>query len=136
MNRKIRKILSVLFVVLIIVAIGFFYLSRGLNEGQNMTVDPIPENALEDLSDGSYRGQHEFRRWTNEVEIVVEDNEIVEINVIEDVSIAQDDVREEIFARVKNNQTTDVDVISGSTVTSKAYLQAITRAINLAVAEQ
>jgi len=37
---------------------------------------------------------------------------------------------------VKNNQSTDVDVISGSTVTSKAYLQAITRAINLAVADQ
>jgi len=54
MNRKIRKILTVLFVVLIIVTIAFFYLSRGLSEGQNMTVDPIPENALEDLPDGNY----------------------------------------------------------------------------------
>lgn len=136
MNRKIRKILSVLFVVLIIVVVAFFYLSRGLSEGQNMTVDPTPETALEDLPDGSYRGQHEFRRWTNEVEVVIENNEIVAINVIEDIGFVQDDVREELFARVKNNQSTDVDVITGSTVTSKAYLQAITRAINLGVADQ
>lgn len=136
MNRKIRKILSVLFVVLIIVVVAFFYLSRGLSEGQNMTVDPTPETALEDLPDGSYRGQHEFRRWTNEVEVVIENNEIVAINVIEDIGFVQDYVREELFARVKNNQSTDVDVITGSTVTSKAYLQAITRAINLGVADQ
>lgn len=136
MNRKIRKIISVLLVVLIIAVIAIFYLSRGLNEGQNMIVDPIPETALEDLPDGSYRGQHEFRRWTNEVEVVIEDNEIAEINVVEDMGFAQDDVREELFARVKSNQSTDVDVISGSTVTSKAYLQSITEAINLGVADQ
>ena len=136
MNRKIRKILTVFIFILVIVSIGLFYLSRGLNEGQNMIVDPIPQTALEDLPDGSYRGQHDFRRWSNEVEVVIQDNEIVGINVIEDIRFVQDDVREELITRVKNNQTTDIDVITGSTVTSKAYLQAITTAINLGAAGQ
>lgn len=101
-----------------------------------MIVDPIPQTALEDLPDGSYRGQHDFRRWSNEVEVVIQDNEIIGINIIEDMRFVQDDVREELITRVKNNQTTDIDVITGSTVTSKAYLQAITTAINLGVAGQ
>ena len=136
MNRKIRKIVTVLIIILIIIAIILFYLSRGLNEGQNMLVDPIPDAALEDLPDGSYRGQHEFRRWTNEVEVVIENNEITDINAIEDIRFVQDNIQEELFTRVKNKQSTDVDLITGSTVTSKAYLQAITTAINLGVADQ
>ena len=136
MNRKIRKILTVFIFLLIIITIGVFYISRGLNEGQTMFVDPIPQTALEDLPDGRYRGQHEFRRWSNEVEVIIQDNAITEIIIIEDMRFVQDDVREELITRIKNNQTTDVDVVSGSTVTSKAYLQAITTAINLGMAEQ
>ncbi|GEM_PF-521164 len=137
MNRKIRKIITGLIIIIIIIAGGgIFYLSRGLNEGQNMLVDPIPQTALEDLPDGSYRGRHEFRRWTNEVEVVIENNEIKEINIIEDIRFVRGNVQEDLFARVKNNQSTDVDVISDATVTSKAYLQAITTAINLGVAGQ
>jgi len=136
MNRKIRKVLTVFIFILVIASIGIFYLSRGLNEGQNMIVDPIPQTALEDLPDGSYRGQHDFRRWSNEVEVIIQDNEIIEINIIDDIRFVQGDVREELVNRVKNQQTTDIDVITGSTVTSKAYLQAITTAINLGVAGQ
>jgi uncharacterized protein with FMN-binding domain len=40
-------------------------------------------------------------------------------------------VSEELFQRVIAQQTTQVDAVSGSTVTSRAYLKAIENALTL-----
>lgn len=125
--KSLLKVLLSLFIIFIVVAGGgMFYLTRGLESGANLVVDDV---SLNFLSDGVYKGKHEAGRWSNEVNVVVEDHKIVKIDLINDVRFSKPDVTKEILTRVINNQNINIDTISGSTVTCKAYLKAIENAL-------
>jgi len=130
LNRSFKKfikiIAGVLIIFLILAGAGLFYLSRGLQEGAAMEVAEVtvlPE-------DGIYTGSHEHGRWDNKVSVTISEGRIAEIELIEDVQIANRDVAPQIFERVKESQSLNVDTVAGATVTSKAYLQAIADALS------
>jgi len=120
----------ILFFVLVIIVISgglFYYVSRGLDSGRKL---PINNVDLSNLEDGTYKGTYQGGRWSNTVEVTIKDNKILDIKVIDDVLISQSEVLDKILNRVIDNQRVDVDVISEATVTSKAYLKAIERALS------
>lgn len=126
--KVVLKIASAVIVILILVsAAGGFYLTRGLDSGKKLIINDV--NAYK-LEDGTYYGKYNAGRWTNEVKVLVNDHKIIKINVIKDVTFSKEDVKKEILNRVIYDQSTKVDVITGSTVTSKAYLKAIENALN------
>jgi uncharacterized protein with FMN-binding domain len=129
MNSTIKKILTILVVITVIILLVFFYLTRGLQEGQSIEVSDIDLSYLED--DGFYTGSFEFGRWSNEVKVSIENNKIVDIEFTDDVSFSKDEVREEIINRIIENQKIKVDVVSGATVTSKAYMKSIEDALDI-----
>lgn len=125
--KKLLKIILIVFVCIIIFGGGFlFYLSRGLNTVNNLQINDIDLSSVED---GQYTGLYEEGRFTNRIEVKVKDNEIKQLSVIEDVSFARPEVVDELFSRIIEKQTLDIDVLSGATVTSKAYLKAIENAL-------
>lgn len=120
----------VLYVVLIIIVVSgglFYYMTRGLDSGREMTINNVD---LSNLEDGTYTGSYQGGRWSNKVKVTIKDNEILDIEVVDDILISQAKVLDEILARVINEQRVDVDVISEATVTSKAYLKAIELALS------
>ncbi len=120
----------ILFFVLVIIVISgglFYYMSRGLDSGSEL---PINNVNLSDLEDGTYTGTYQGGRWSNTVEVTIKDNKILDIKVTDDVMISQSEVLDKILNRVIDRQRVDVDVISEATVTSKAYLKAIERALS------
>lgn len=85
---------------------------------------------LSDKPDGSYTGTYEFKRWTNALVVQVQDHKITSIDFDKDVVAAGiTDCANEMFRRVIEAQDTEVDAVSGATVTSKAYLKAIEDAL-------
>ena len=70
MNKTIKKILTIFIVITVVILLVFFYLTRGLQEGQNIEVTDIDLNYLKD--DGFYTGSFEFGRWSNEVKVTLE----------------------------------------------------------------
>ncbi|MFW5981658.1 MAG: FMN-binding protein, partial [Halanaerobiaceae bacterium] len=84
---------------------------------------------LSRLEDGIYTGSYEGGRWSNELEVKIKDHQIVGINIIDDLSFSLLEVREEIFQRLQEEQRLDIDVVSGSTLTSKAYIKAVEDAL-------
>jgi len=125
--KKIFKIIVSIFILLLLIAIGgVFFISRGLEPGMNLVINDVE---LSSLSDGMYNGKYEAGRWTNEMNITIKDHKIIKIDVVKDVSFAKPEVTEVIISRVIEKQNTKVDVVSGATVTSKAYLKAMENAL-------
>ncbi|MGI6113824.1 MAG: FMN-binding protein [Mahellales bacterium] len=126
MKRGLKIALVVIIVFVAVVAGGFFYLTKDLEAMNTLQVNDIDVSSLED---GTYKGEYNGGRWTNEVNVTVKDHRITGIDVVKDVVFSKPEVTEEIINRVLEKQSTQIDVVSGSTVTSKAYLKAIEDAL-------
>lgn len=125
---KVLKIIGLILLLLVIVsASGVFYLSRGLEEGVNVVINPVN---LSEIKDGVYNGRNDFGRWTNELNVTVANNKITNIEIVKDVKIVSPELSTKLFQNVIEEQNIDVDVLSGGTVTSKAYLKSIENALN------
>lgn len=125
---KVLKILGLIFLLIVVIAAaGVFYVSRGLEEGLNVEINPVN---LSEVEDGVYTGRNDFGRWTNELIVKVENHKITNIEIKKDVKIANPELSSKIFQKVIEAQNTTVDAVSGGTVTSKAYLKSIENALN------
>jgi len=123
---KIIKYIVITLVIFILIGVsGVLYLRRDLEEVGEITINPVDVSLL---NNGIYVGNFVGGRWTNEVAVTVEENQLKEIEVIRDVSFPIERVKEELFSRVLEEQQVNVDVIAGATVTCKAYLKAIENA--------
>ena len=129
MNKKLKILITIIIIIITIVLFILFYLTRGLQEGENIEVNDVDLSYLED--DGFYTGSFDFGRWSNEAKVTIKDKEIIDIEFTDDVSFSKDEVREEIISRVISEQKIRVDVVSGATVTSKAYMKSVEKALDI-----
>jgi uncharacterized protein with FMN-binding domain len=110
----------------VIIAGVMISLTQGLGEGKNIEINGLNMSKIED---GTYKGSYEFRRWSNELEVVVNENKITDIKILSDVKYANPAVSDKLFDEVIEAQDTRVIAVSGATVTSKAYLKSIENAL-------
>jgi uncharacterized protein with FMN-binding domain len=126
-----KLFLKVIVTVVIIFALiigGFgFYMTRNLSSVKNLPVSHID---ISQLKDGIYTGKYDAGRFSNEVKVSIKDNKITKIDVTKKEAFANEDVTQKLLKEVIKKQNTDVDTISGATVTSKAYLKSIENAIS------
>ncbi len=121
------KVLGIIILIFaVIAASGMFYISRGLEEGLNVSIDSVN---LSNIDDGVYKGSYEHGRWSNVLNVTVKNHKITSIEIEDDMMIVNPDVRGELLQRVMEEQNTTVDAVSGGTVSSKAYLKSIENAL-------
>ena len=121
--KKILKVTVSISILLFLIAIvGVVFITRGLKSGINLVVNDVN---LSSLSDGMYNGKYNAGRWSNEMNITIKEHKIIKIDVVKDVFFSKPEVTKALLSKVLEKQNTNVDVISGATVTSKAYLKAI-----------
>jgi len=120
-------ILSILGVLVLVGAGGIFYITNGLEAGENLAVNPVDLTAIED---GTYAGLYQAGRWSNEVAVSVADHHISNIDVVKTVTMEKPEVTDALINTVIEKQNTTVDTVSGATVTSKAYLKSIENALS------
>ncbi len=122
-----KKILIALAIFVLLAGGAFAAVTNGLTEGQNVMLSGID---LSGIADGDYTGTYEHGRWTNTVTVRVRAGEITGIDIVDDVAAAGiTNCSGEVFRRVLENQNTQIDAVSGATVTTKAYLKAIEDAL-------
>ncbi len=126
MKKFFKIMLSIFLVFALFVCSGIIYITRGLESGKKLVIKDIN---LSLLSDGTYSGKYNAGRWTNELNVTIKDNKIAEIHVVKDVKFSKPNLSSALFNRVVEKQNTNVDTISGATVTSKAYLKSIENAL-------
>lgn len=109
--------------------------------GATLTSDGIiaaVDNALEAVAesdddadlvyeDGTYTGTAEAHNGPIEVEVTIENGAIVDVTILahDETDVLADPALEEIPAAIVENNSTDVDTISGVTVTSDAIIAAV-----------
>lgn len=127
--KKIKKIgFYVVIGLLLIMIAGITYLNIGMDEGKKVVVGTVD---VSQTPDGIYVGSYKNSRWSNQVKVTVENHRITAINVVKTVVIEQQSVTEKLINDVLAAQNTDVEVISGATVTSNAYLKSIENALSV-----
>ncbi len=118
LSRVVRRNVSIVLFLGLMVVTGVFY-SMGI--------------AAEELEDGVYTGSAEGYKSDIKVEVTVEDSRISKIVVVEHDETPQiaDPAFEKLKEAVVASQSLDVDVVSGATATSDAFLKAISRALGI-----
>lgn len=110
----------------LIVIVAIIVLMNGMEKGKTVEINQVN---LENIEDGIYSGSYDLTRWSNSVEVTVVNHRIEKIEVIEDVMIQLDELTQRLFNNVIMNQSLDIDIETGSTVTSLAYLKSIENAL-------
>ena len=118
--------LSILGVLVLVGAGGFFYITNGLEAGEKLAINPVD---LTEIEDGTYAGVYQAGRWSNEVAVSIADHQISNIDVVKTVTMESPEMTSTIINSVIAKQNTTVDTVSGATVTSKAYLKSIENAL-------
>ncbi|MBC3805478.1 FMN-binding protein [Acetobacterium fimetarium] len=127
MKKVITIILVVVGVIVLAIGGGILYITSGLESGANLAINSVN---VAQLADGSYTGTYDGGRWSNEVAVTISDHQISQIDVVKTVKFEKPEATDALFSRVIQKQDTTVDVISGATVTSKAYLKSIENALS------
>ncbi|MHB8097053.1 MAG: FMN-binding protein [Erysipelotrichaceae bacterium] len=126
MKKGLKVILGIIGVFVLGVLIMAFILMNGMNTAQALELNQIN---LAQIDDGKYVGTYETTRWTNSVEVTVKDHKITDVIIVKDVMIALEGLSDRLFKKVMDKQSIEVDIETGATITSKAYLKAIENAI-------
>ncbi|OFV70984.1 FMN-binding protein [Acetobacterium wieringae] len=127
MKKAIIILLSILGVLVLVGAGGVFYITNGLEAGENLAINPVD---LKGIEDGTYTGVYTAGRWSNEVAVSVADHQISNIAVVKTVTMEKPEVTDALIHAVIEKQNTTVDTISSATVSSKAYLKSIENALS------
>ncbi len=124
----------VFLVILVVVAVIFgsvlvigIWMTRGLNEMLEMEVHDVD---LTHLPDGIYRGSFSGYRWSNTVEVTVENHAIKGIRVVEKHPFHRDELVDQLSDRIIRSQSLEVDTVTEATASSKAFLKAVEDALS------
>jgi len=94
---------------------------------QNMEINDIN---IELVKNGRYWGNFTYGNFMYKVEVLVADRRIQDIKIISNRDSEHAKKAEEVLQRVVNEQSLDVDAVTGATTTSKALLKATENALN------
>jgi len=127
MKKKI--ILTVIIIVAIIVLVAVIMVKRANSNLENLAGLPLGNVDLEAVSDGKYSGSYTAFPVSAVVAVTVENHQITRVDLIEH-SHGQGAPGEAVIDRVLQDQSLQVDLVSGATYSSKVILLAIEDALN------
>jgi len=130
--KKFFKVLiPVVLAVIAVVVIGLSIFNKGMTDIKRLSVENIDVSLIKD---GNYFGKYENGRWQYHVEVAVRDGKVKEIHVLNTKTgpfemKMYDDVNTELIQKILQNQSLQVDTVTGATVNSKALLKAVENAL-------
>ena len=98
----------------------------GRKAGERLQVGKVDFSSLKD---GIYEGQYMGGRWSNKVRVTVASGKVTGIEILRDVWFRKPELTEQVVSDVIKSQSLDVDIVSGATVTTRAYLKAMENAL-------
>ncbi|KFZ26078.1 MAG: FMN-binding domain protein [Candidatus Izimaplasma bacterium HR2] len=126
MKKRSRIILFIFLGILIFGLIMAGYGTLGLKKVLNEDIESIDLFLVED---GEYIGEYDNYRWSNTVEVTIENHEITAIRIIESGNQSQAKILDEIINAVLSEQQVDIDTVSGASATTNSLLKAIEDAL-------
>jgi len=123
--KRFFKWLGIAFCAFLAVIAAMAFLGRG--QTAKLTISDVD---LSRVPDGTFVGTYEAYRFTNTVEVTVENHTIVDIDV---VKTQREDLSETLKGDVIAAQSPAVDVVSGASLDQNAFLKAVEIALTQAI---
>ena len=125
--KRVLKWIGIIFLTFIVLIAAMAF--PGMQKTRTLTIQDVD---MSQVQDGTYTGTYQGFRFTNIVEVAVEDHRIVSIDVIKTQ-------REELSETLKNEvisaQSPVIDMVSGATLDQNAFLKAVVNALMQATAD-
>lgn len=121
-RRTLRFVVTIVVIIILLLGAGLIAAMRGLSEMQELVINEVD---LSKVSDGVHTGEFSRYRWSNKVQVTVENHKIVDINTTNRQKLHQ-----ELSNRIIAQQSLQVDIASGASVSSKAFLKAVEDALS------
>lgn len=125
MKKSLKRTGIVLLILIVLCGITLAFALPGLKETTALEIEAVD---LTQIPDGTYTGSYHCFRWSNTVKVTVEDHRITDILPVK-IQSGRDSLDKELKEKVILQQTADVDVVSGATASSNAYLKAVENAL-------
>ncbi|OHD13260.1 MAG: FMN-binding domain-containing protein [Spirochaetes bacterium GWD1_27_9] len=124
-------IIALIIIVILgeIAAIGWSNLSKEHDEAKNLSLNAVDFSRL---NDGTYIGRYDggMYKWReSEVCVTVYSGNVTKIELTKNKENQPSEFTDKLFGAVIEKQSLQIDAISGATLTSKAYLQAVENAL-------
>ena len=123
--KVLKVILYVITGLVILFAVFGVFGMAGLNEVKDLQIFSVD---LNDVEDGTYTGTYENGRWSNTVEVTIENHEIISIVHVSSGNSSQQELFDEIIQVILDNQKVDIDTVSGATASTNSFLKAVENA--------
>lgn len=127
MRKRIITIVSMILIV--VIALSIKYIGEYNRYKRIMESLEINQIDLSDTSDGKYYGELDAGLVSVELEVIVKDHKITDIILLNHDN-GKGESAEVIIDKVIEDQSLNVDTISGATNSSKAILKSIENALN------
>jgi uncharacterized protein with FMN-binding domain len=128
MPKAVKIILIILGAVILLSVILTPIAMIGMDEVKEFE---IPNIDLSRIDDGEYEGVCTISRWAMKVKVRVQDHKIRNIEIVDKMmSNLTQDMIAEIHKQIIDRETPRFDVVTGASITNKAYLIAITDALH------
>lgn len=114
-------------VLVIILGIGGLFSYAVMKDIPTMKAAEIKHIDISNLDDGTYNGEFSYSRWKTNVEVTVKDKVITDVQLLSKPLTPEKSIQ--VLDNVVKEQKNDVDVITGATASSKAYLKAVENAL-------
>ncbi|MTK11419.1 MAG: FMN-binding protein [Clostridiaceae bacterium] len=122
-----QKTIIMVILPLIIIGVGFMISNTiSLNKIRNM---PIGSVNLTKINDGVYKGEAKIGSYVYKVKVEVKNHRIIDIKGVENRKSVYVTYAEGVFQKIIREQMVDVDVVTGATTTSKAFMKAVENAL-------
>jgi uncharacterized protein with FMN-binding domain len=123
-------VLGAVFVILVVVALAALAITeKERREGRELPIGVVDFGAI---SDGTHQGAYAGGRYkwrANEVRVTVSSGRVTDVDVVTSAKTQPPKTAGPLFERVIEAQSLQVDTISGATITSKAFLKSVEKAL-------
>jgi len=126
MPRFLKVLLIILAVILIIVLIIGVIATRGMKDIKNYRVSDISPG---DIRDGVYQGECTIGRWQTTVSVTVKNHMITGIETLKSMDDPERILTDLIIRKIIDEQTLNIDTVSGASISTKAYVIAVYNAL-------
>ena len=117
-------------IVIIIVVIGLMGVIAGTRHMKEVKIYQIPEIDMMTLENGRYEGGCNIGRWVVNVIVVVNDHKITQVIIPDNqMPILPDEFIADLNDQIIGKDDPNFDAVTGATISSKAYMIAITNAL-------
>lgn len=125
--KRVLKWIGIIFLAFIVLIAAMAF--PGMQKTRTLTIQDVD---MSQVQDGTYTGTYQGFRFTNIVEVAVENHQIVSIDIIK---TQREELSETLKNEVMKAQSPVIDMVSGATLDQNAFLKAVENALTQAKAD-